>query len=194
MINYIRKKLRLSRWKRKGCSVPPPHVVKEECVLSHAKRYGLRILVETGTFHGEMIETALGHFDIIYSIELDDALYAAAVKKFAGHKEVRLLHGDSGQMIGKVLAELKAPALFWLDAHYSGDGTAHGPLETPIIAEMKQVLDHPIKTHAVLIDDARFFDGGEDYPTIPETEQLVATFTPKRRFEVLHDIIRVTPL
>jgi hypothetical protein len=59
---------------------------------------------------------------------------------------------------------------------------------------MKQVLDHPIKTHAVLIDDARFFDGSEDYPTIPETEQLVATFSPKRRFEVLHDVIRVTPI
>jgi len=193
MIDYIRKKLRLRRWRRKGCPLPPPHVVKEECVMAHAKQFGLRTLVETGTFHGEMIEWAIGRFDTIYSIELDDALYAAAAKKFAGRTDVKLLHGDSGEMIGKVLASLKTPALFWLDAHYSGDGTAHGPLETPIIAEMKQVLDHPVKGHVVLIDDARFFDGTEDYPTLQQVEQLVSTFSSKCRFEVLHDVIRVTP-
>ena len=119
--------------------------------------------------------------------------YAAAAKKFAGRDDVKLLHGDSGEMIGKVLASLKTPALFWLDAHYSGDGTAHGPLETPIIAEMKQVLDHPVRGHVVLIDDARFFDGTEDYPTLQQVEQLVSTFSSKCRFEVLHDVIRVTP-
>lgn len=161
--------------------------------MEHAKRFGLRTLVETGTFHGEMVEWAIGRFDTIYSIELDDALHAAAAKKFAGRDDVKLLHGDSGEMIGKVLASLKTPALFWLDAHYSGDGTAHGPLETPIIAEMKRVIEHPVKGHVVLIDDARFFDGTEDYPTLQQVEQLVSTFGLKCRFEVLHDMIRITP-
>ena len=177
MINYIRKKLRLSRWKRKGCSVPPPHVVKEECVLSHAKRYGLRILVETGTFHGEMIETALGHFDIIYSIELDDALYAAAVKKFAGRKEVRLLHGDSGQMIGKVLAELKAPALFWLDAHYM-DGR-------PAFIELEHITGHAIKNHVIIVDDIPlYFGNGSELKKVilginPDYKFTFETFPPR---------------
>jgi hypothetical protein len=33
----------------------PPHVVRQHTVIGYQHRYGLRTLVETGTYPGEMI-------------------------------------------------------------------------------------------------------------------------------------------
>lgn len=65
--------------------VPPPHVVKVRTVLGYARRHQLRVLIETGTFEGEMVRKCRRAFREIYTVELE-AGYAER-----GEKETPLL-------------------------------------------------------------------------------------------------------
>lgn len=126
----------------------------KSAILLKAKTLDIKIFVETGTEHGWMIEK-IGHkFEQVYSIEQDDQLFAQAQKLFQDKPQIKLLHGDSAIEIKKVLGELHRPALFWLDAHASGDITA---VNAPIIKELEAIFTHSIKGHVILIDDARHF-------------------------------------
>ena len=178
-------------WLAAGRPAPAPSVVKHDIVRHYADRYGLATLVETGTYMGGTIEALEDCFARIYSIELDDALYERARARFAHLPQVRILHGDSAQKLPELLAELRGPALFWLDGHYSGPGTAKGRRETPIVEEIRAVLAHPVAGHVILVDDARAFGTWPDYPTLEEFRCLVATEAPTLQFTVEDDIIRI---
>jgi hypothetical protein len=115
----------------------------------------------------------------------------AATKKFEKEKHISLYLGDSGEQIGNVLALLRSPCLFWLDGHYSEGFTAKGKLNTPIIEELTQIFAHPIKTHVILVDDARCFTGKDDYPTLEYLREFVKRHNPNLQFTVEHDIIRI---
>ena len=117
----------------------------------------MKVLVETGTYLGDMIQAMRPHFDQIYSIELSDALFEKARQRFESAKNVNLVHGDSGIQLPNVLKELKQPALFWLDGHYSEGFTAKGDKETPIYDELNWIVSVPERRHVIIIDDARCF-------------------------------------
>ena len=128
----------------------------------------------------------------IHSIELDDALYEKAVKKYAEEPKIHIHHGDSGEVIVEILKQIHEPVLFWLDGHYSGNGTALAELQTPIYKELKGILEHHIKNHVILIDDARLFVGHDDYPTMEELYAFIKKYRPEAKIESFDDIIRVT--
>src|SRR5207245_3027677 len=106
---------------------------------------------------------------------------------------VGILNGDSGQLLSAILRELRAPALFWLDAHYSGDGTAKAAIETPILSELTSILSHAIRNHVVLIDDARLFNGLNDYPSMREVTDIISSTRPDLDIHVGNDMIRIYP-
>ena len=111
-------------------------------------------------------------------------------RKSVSRRKSTILEGDSAGALPFILSKLKAPAVFWLDAHASGGETARGAIETPIESELAAILNHPIKTHVILIDDAREFGMGKDYPTLKRVQKQVAgTY---QNFEVKDDIIRIT--
>jgi hypothetical protein len=119
---------------------PMPEPMKRLTLRHYARRHGLRTFVETGTFRGETIEFMLPEMDEVHSVELSDELHAAAVRKFERQPNVRLQKGDSGKVLPEIVDSLTKPALIWLDAHYSAKVTAHGPEETPILAELRAVF------------------------------------------------------
>ena len=82
-----------------------------------------------------------------------------------------------------------APAVFWLDGHFSAGPTARADLDTPIVEELEAVLTHDRDDHVVLIDDARLFGTG-DYPTIDQVRAQVARHRPHWQVDVHTDIIR----
>lgn len=183
----------LAAWEKAGREMPPPQAFKKQLIRDLARRFDTRVLVETGTHCGHTIAASLGAFDTIYSIELMDELYRHARGRFANHRKVKLRHGDSAHELPHILAEVSEPTLFWLDAHYSGDGTARAVCNTPILKELQTIASHQLKKHVILIDDARCFDGTNDYPTITACQDLAATFWPASGFDVTDDIIRITP-
>ncbi len=181
-----------NEWKSKGCPVPPPHIVKQLTIIEYQEKFKYNILVETGTYLGDMVAAQRKNFNTIYSIELGVALYKKAKAKFKNNKNVIILQGDSGKVLPHVLSEINEPAIFWLDGHYSAGITAKGDKECPIFEELDAIFHCRKFNHIILIDDARCFTGVGDYPTIEKLTEYVKEKQESYQVEVKHDIIRFT--
>jgi len=181
-------------WEKQGRPSPPPHVVKEELIRDYAKAFKTNILIETGTYLGDMVHAMCKSFARILSFELDEALAQQARERFSGDSRIDIIQGDSGRLLGDYLAQIHEPCLFWLDGHYSGGITAKGTLETPIKSELQHILSHAIDSHVILIDDARCFTGENDYPTLQDLQNFLNERKQGWHFSVEHDIIRIHPV
>jgi hypothetical protein len=180
-------------WMLRGRRLPPPGALKQLIIARYARQYGLKNMIETGTYYGDMVAAMRTRFDRIDTIEIYEPLYLKALARFTGCKSIYLHHGDSEKILPAILAVLTEPALFWLDAHYSGEGTGRGSLDTPILKELKFILTHPIMKHVILIDDARLFVGKDGYPSLPELRAFLDRQGPDKQFVVQDDIIRIHP-
>jgi hypothetical protein len=149
--------------------------------------------IETGTYRGDMTAAMARHFGEVHSIELGEDLFERAVQRFRGQPHVHIHHGDSASVLARVLADCSDPTLFWLDAHYSAGITARADKDTPVIEELSHIFRHPVKTHVILIDDARCFDGQGGYPSLPDLAEIVARDAPQLSMSVQADIIRLVP-
>lgn len=156
--------------------MPAPAHIKRRLLRNHARRHGARVFVETGTLYGDTLADVRNIFDELHSVELDDALYRQAAQRFANDFGITLWHGDSASVLPDVLARVEQPAVFWLDGHYSGSGTAKGTLDTPIRLELGEIGRHPgYVSHLIIVDDARMFDGINGYPTLDELRAHAAS-------------------
>lgn len=182
----------LRKWNEAGRPLPPPHALKQNVIMEHARAGSIRTVVETGTYLGDMVEAVRRQMQRVVSIELDHALAERARGRFARYSNVEILEGDSGTKLAEVLSKLREPALFWLDGHYSEGITAKGDKETPILAEIDAICRHDVPGHIILVDDARCFDGTHDYPTLEELHAFVRARRPEAKIVVRDDIIRIT--
>lgn len=190
-IKSFLQKLQLNEWEASGQPVPPPHIIKVQKILSLQKKFKIETFVETGTFMGDMIDAVLHKFLTIYSIELDEKLFTRSVNIFKMEPHVKILCGDSTIVLRKVLDQLGKTSIFWLDAHYSGGKTAKAKLNTPVINELTHILNHKIKNHVILIDDARHFTGKDDYPSLEQLAKFLKKY--KLNFSIENDIIQILP-
>jgi len=161
--------------------------------MEFAEKYRLRVLIETGTYYGDMVEAMKKYFSRIYSIELSNELYEKAKQRFAGDDRITIIHGDSGIELGKLMASLDQAALFWLDGHYSAGVTAKGDKDTPIYEELTHIFGSPQQGHVIIIDDARCFGTDPAYPSIDELSGFIKAKNPNVRIEVKNDSIRIVP-
>jgi hypothetical protein len=101
--------------------------------------------------------------------------------------------GDSGEVLGDLLAGITRPCLFWLDGHYTrGEFAIRGDRETPIEKELGHIARHALKReHVVLIDDARDYTGSGDYPRLEALREW-AVREGLDDFAVENDIIRIS--
>jgi hypothetical protein len=172
-------------WRLRGSPRPKvPHVVKQRTLAEFAERFGLKVMVETGTNLGHMIRAQKERFREIYSIELDQWLAARAKRKFGLWPHIHLYQGDSGKVLPEIVPLLKEPCLFWLDAHW-------GDISAPIKQELECIYRHPVRDHVLLIDDARYFDGRGDYLSIEQLREHAAREYPGSTVEVKDDIVRI---
>lgn len=189
---HLRQFGAVSQWMLSGCPSPPPHLVKLRVVWHCCKQFGVRIFVETGTHVGETTEWMARKGIEVISIELSDRLYQVARTRLQRYRNVTLVHGDSARVLPDLLARLSEPACFWLDAHFSGGGTARDALDTPIVEELRAIPEHRIGGHVILVDDACCFTGRDGYPFLDELLSLVRQ-TGAYEAEVSTDIVRITP-
>lgn len=166
---------------------------KRELLLKLAKAHGVPAFIETGTYLGETAAFMAPHFSRIATFELSAEFAANARKNLAMHKHIEVIEGDSGETLPAFLPTLKTPALFWLDAHYSGGKSARGALDSPIGQEVFAVLNHPIKTHVIVVDDARDFLGLSGYPTIGHMRKLVEK-SGTHMLRIHNDLLVIAPL
>ena len=179
------------KWIKSGRRGAAPHCVKVRTVKEYAERFGLLEFVETGTYLGQMVDAVKGNFQKVHSIELLPEFSQKAKLRFSRYSHVSIYHGESGDVLPEVLKKITEPCLFWLDAHFSGDGTARGEEDTPILREIGHICKHPIADrHVILIDDARCFIGKNGYPILEELFLMVSKIGDYH-VENRNDIIRI---
>lgn len=143
----------------------PIHVLRNnieqhiDILVDLFKHHRNPVFIETGTALGRGVKAALkAGFRKIYSIEENRALYEFNKAQFAGHDQVHILHGESLQVLPRILTTLDTPATFWLDAHRTGGGLDGGQSPYPLLAELRTIQSHPVRSHTLLIDDRRLFE------------------------------------
>jgi hypothetical protein len=164
--------------------------LKQKVVRAYGAKFGLKTLVETGTYYGEMVAAMKDRFDRLYSIEFVPALAERAMRKFARDEHVQIFCGDSRVVLPEVLALLRGAALFWLDAGYYGWVGKQGDQQR-LSAELEMILSHPFP-HVILLDDARGLTGRDGIPSVDDVKSYVESKFPQRSVEVEYDIMRIT--
>lgn len=185
----INQLLDLIKWLLNGKPVPPPQLIKRIVIKKYANKYKSKILIETGTYLGDTVDYFKNNFEKIFSIELDNNLYVNAQNRFKKDKNINILKGDSGKVLPTILSGINKPVIFWLDGHYSAGITAKSDLETPIINELDAIFNNININYIILIDDARCFNGKNDYPTIEKLKKYMLERNKYLNINIKNDII-----
>lgn len=150
-----------------------------ESLLPEGESLG-KIAIETGTCRGNGTRLLAKKFSRVITIELSKNLSDAARSRLRGEfKNIEFLNGESSVELGRMLPEISEPIFFFLDAHWSGDGsvdwsksewkgygldTAHlgvegvmplGPEQCPLAAELSAIVKHCRVPAWILIDDLK---------------------------------------
>jgi hypothetical protein len=155
---------------------------------TYSKRTDIKTFIETGTYKGDAIEYIKNDFENIFTIELSDKYADESINRFKNESKIKIIKGDSGVELPKLLNDISGPCVFWLDGHYSYKGTAMSNKETPILEELKPILLRS-ENNIILIDDARLFIGTHSYPTIFSLVKFVKKYNKSYKISIIKDII-----
>lgn len=109
--------------------------------------------VETGSYLGNGIQKALdAGFKKIRSIEADKGHFKLTRNRFQDNPNVKVYQGNSSVDLWDIIKDIDQPITFWLDAHIYPP-RPDGGKNCPLLEELEQIKQHPIKTHTILIDD-----------------------------------------
>ena len=92
----------------------------------------------------------------------------------------------------EITDQINEPVVFWLDAHFSSGITSEGTSETPILNELKLILER-LFADEIFIDDAHLFNGTNGYPSFSELETMAEHNSSKRRLFLSSNIIHIYP-
>lgn len=163
----------------------------KQLMLALKNEYNLPIFVETGTFQGGTSVWASEHFQKVFTIEFAKHIYEATSTAYSHVKNIEFLWGHTKEQLKLVVPQLKEPALFWLDAHWMGGGTAGENDECPLLEELQIINDSECE-HFILIDDARLFLSPPPSPhrieQWPGMNEIIATLSAGRsRYTVIFE-------
>jgi len=169
----------------------------QNLIKDFSKKENIKVFVETGTYVGKTAMWAKHIFNIIYTIEKSDK-YFNQVKPLFEDSNIVCIHGDSSIELKNILFEIDETAIFWLDAHWSGDDTSGYDYECPVIEELKSINNWD-GDGIILIDDARLFLSTPYLPHNPlhwpSISELIYELDNNKRFIVIiYDIIIAVPL
>ena len=162
----------------------------------------LNILVETGTFKGDTVADFESCFNKVISIELSEALWANAVKRFENNLNVQILQGDSADKLSKLVAKFPSEGvLYWLDAHWCVASHTAGELsQCPLLAELQAIGRLNAKS-VVLIDDARLFLAPplapheiSHWPSFHQIVSQLLKMSAEHELMVVNDVIAFFPI
>ena len=162
----------------------------EELIFRLKETYRIQFFVETGTYLGDTIAAVKGRTALrVFSMEIDKRLYEMACRRFAGNTNIELYYGDCTKVLPLILSGLREPAVFWLDAHYSGGITSRGVVDDPVLTSLRQLAEHPIRCSILMIDDARSFDGLDGHPHLQDVIHAVMRVNTHYVVRVHNDVV-----
>lgn len=85
----------------------------------------IQVMVETGTFLGRGARTASKYVREVHTIEISNEIYKDISERLQseGYHNITVYHGNSVDILPKLIPQIKELCLFFLDAHWSGDQT-----------------------------------------------------------------------
>jgi hypothetical protein len=130
--------------------------LKYQCFKDYPNVY----FVETGSYAGDGIQAALNSgFKNIISLEVNEPNVEECRLRFKDEDGVAVVHGDSSVDLWNTIQHIDVPITFFLDGHWSGIGSPIGIVNMPLLYELNQIRRHHIKTHTIIIDDVRCWEG-----------------------------------
>jgi hypothetical protein len=151
----------IRKWRIQGYSEPSPHFVKLGCLARNGFPKGTWI--ETGTYFGDTAAALSKIAPRVYTIEPEPFLFRNANLRFQRTANVDVVLGLSEEQLPGILDNVSGDVNFWLDGHFSEGVTHKGPIETPIVEELRIIETHLHRLHrvCVLVDDVRLFSQGD---------------------------------
>lgn len=120
----------------------------------------IKYFVETGTYMGETVFMLSSLFKKLYTIEIHKELYNNA-KKQAEEKSINnieFIEGDSLEKLDEICSKVEEGAIFFIDAHISGnDSSWNGKNRVPIFEELDIILKYDLGLSVFIIDDLRLW-------------------------------------
>jgi hypothetical protein len=175
-IRHAFQELEYLTWRTNGRRGDLPTLAKYSIFKEYVKPRRIKVVIETGTYLGDFVFALRRDFNKIYSIEISSLLYARAKLRMKNLENVELLHGDSSEILPKLLEGIRSSCGFWLDAHASGGISGSGRQETPIEQEVNFIAKHSLSKgvdHVILIDDAPKFGVSPDYPSTGDLQNIL---------------------
>lgn len=157
------------------------------------REFSCTTFVETGTHMGDTVDYVRRHFRKVISIELSKDLFDRSSQRFAKAANVTVLQGDSAVVLPVAMSYIEGRAIFWLDGHYSGPGTARSNKDCPVAGELKAIAVTRTGQDCILIDDARLFGTENDYPSLDAVKEMIRSISPFYRVFTANDIIHALP-
>lgn len=156
--------------------------VHETLALELREKYGINIFIETGTHSGFSSLWAAHNGFVVHTVEVSNDRWENLAFAFRNEPEIHFYRGDSRTILPTILEEVKEPAIIFLDAHF-----AQSVSGTPIMDEIKAIKNCPVK-HIIMIDDARLFGVGKDWPIIQNVLDALKD-TGRDKVYVYQDVI-----
>ena len=173
--------------------------IPKDFVIKIINSHNFENFVETGTFKGETTIWAAKKFKKVHSIEAYKPLFDEMSSKYSTIDDLVLHFGKSEDKLPDIIQKLDGPAIFWLDAHYSGEGTFGNSEKCPLINEI-EIINTSNFDNIVLIDDAFVFlspptksHNIEEWPNLADIFKLL-DYKGNNYIIILEDVIFCVPI
>ena len=165
-----------------------------------AENLGIKYFIESGTYRGATTQWAAKHFKKVYTIEKSPEIYEKYKMEINAFSNIQGYLGDSKELLPSIVDEIGDDnAIFWLDAHWSGHGTAGEDSECPLIDELNSIVVSR-SGDIVMIDDARLFlqvppvpHKPSHWPNLFEISKVYASKLDDVYIQVIDDVIFIVP-
>lgn len=108
-----------------------------EEIVNLRDKFQITTLIETGTWKGHTIKGFSNHFLKCISIEYDKECYDHALELTKNVPNIQLIHGNSVDVLRKILHRSQMNVMFFLDAHWND--------YWPLLDELQTIADYEIK-------------------------------------------------
>jgi predicted O-methyltransferase YrrM len=165
-----------------------------ELILRLARAYGATVFVETGTFHGATAAWAAQYFQTVHTVEVGAERCLVTAERLSHMTNIAFHMGNSRDVLPKIVDVLGGQrAVYYLDGHWSGEGTDGEADQCPLLDELACLSSGDI----IIIDDARIFMGEID-PLLnatqwPSIEKVFKAIPEGMEVRIIGDVIFAVP-
>jgi hypothetical protein len=153
------------------------------------------VFVETGTYRGDTLEFVRqsDKFKILHSMELSEPYHKRCSDRFVNYENVTIHHGNSRYDLVNIIHNIDTEITFWLDSHWSGGAEnfeigCDPELRCPLLHELDQIKNHPIKTHTIMVDDIRLMDGSHFEIVLSQINEKLLEINPNYKIKFYNDV------